>query len=220
MSTFREFMRGKNIGRVMFNRIAGEHVKLEGTTLDFGSAQKMSYYRFMDTSKTRIFRADLAKGKDVSVLLNLEDSLPFRDNSVDNVVLFAILEHIYDPRKLLDEIRRILKRQGKLYLSVPFMSSYHPSPHDYNRYTKEKLERMLDRFHIEKTETIGGFFTVFGYNFTTYFLGAVKVKHLRNFLTYSFYLFSQAMDRKISKIKGEYIEKFPLMYFIVAKKQS
>jgi len=218
MSAFREFMKGKNIARVLFNKIVEKNMNLEGLTLELGSTQKMSYHRFMDTSKTRIFMADFVKGKDVSVLLNLECDLPFKDNSIDNILLFAVIEHVYNPYKLLDETHRVLKRQGKLYLSVPFMSSYHPSPHDYNRYSKEKLERMLDRFHIEKAETIGGFFTVFGYHFTNYFLSAVRLKYIRNLITYIFYVSSHALDRKMDKIKGDHIERFPLGYFIAATK--
>lgn len=220
MKTFREFLRGKNIGRVLLNRAVERNVKLEGITLDMATTKRMSYYRFMDTSKGRIFTADFEKTENVSVVLNLEEDLPFKNNSVDNIILFNIIEHIYNPHKLLEEVHRVLKKNGKLYASIPFMTYYHPSPTDYNRYTKEKLERMFSKFSIETIETAGGFFTVFNYNFTTYFLDAVKIKYLKNMISYILYVLSQAFDRKMVKIKRDYMEKFPLHYFIVAKKKS
>jgi len=220
MKTFREFSRGKNIGRVLFNKIVEKHVKPEGITIDMGTTKKMSYYRFMDTGKGRIFTADFQRTENVSVVLDLEDNLPFRNNSVDNVIMFSILEHIYDPQRLLEEVRRVLKKEGRIYVSIPFMMYYHPSPRDYSRYTRERLERMLDNFSIETFETIGGFFTVFDYNFTTYFLDAVKMKKLKNMLSYISFLLSQAFDRKMMKIRKDYREKFPLHYFIAARKKS
>jgi len=220
MNVVKEFLKGKNVGRVLFNRLVEKHVKVKGITLDLGCTGKMSYYRFMDTGKGRIFMADIEKRGNATVILNLEKELPFHNNSVDNVILFNVLEHIYNPYKVLEEIYRILKKNGKVYTSIPFMIYYHPSPRDYNRYTKEKLERIFDGFHIETFETIGGFFTVFDYNFTTYFLDAIKIKLLKNVISYIFYIFSRTLDRKMSKIKRNYKEKFPLSYFIVAKKQS
>ena len=98
MNIFREFLRGKNTGRILFNRLVEKYVKLEGITLDLGCAHKMSYYRFMDTGKGRIFTADFVKTGNVSVILNLERDLPFKDNSVD--------------------IYRVLKRGGKFYMSI------------------------------------------------------------------------------------------------------
>ncbi len=202
------------------NRAVEKYVKPEGITLDLGCGQRTSYYRFMDTTKSKTFMADLEKTENVSLVLNLEKDLPFKDNSVDNMLLFNVLEHLYDPCKLLEEIHRTLKKQGKLYVYIPFMIYYHPSPHDYNRYTKEKLEKMFNKFYIETFETFGGLFTVFDYNFTGYFLNALNIKYFKNMISYIFYSFSQALDRKIVKIRKGYREKFPLGYFIVAKKQS
>ena len=45
----------------------------------------------------------------LDILMNLDYSLPFKDNSVDGVVLSHIMAHIKHPRKLMKEIDRILK---------------------------------------------------------------------------------------------------------------
>ena len=57
--------------------------------------------------------------------LNLEkDYLPFKDESVDVVIFFEILEHLlYDPMHVLLEINRILKINGVLFISTPNLNS-------------------------------------------------------------------------------------------------
>lgn len=53
----------------------------------------------------------------------LQDSLPFEDNSFDVVTLMAVLEHLSDPVSIVNEIARILKKNGRLILTVPSRQS-------------------------------------------------------------------------------------------------
>jgi ubiquinone/menaquinone biosynthesis C-methylase UbiE len=46
-------------------------------------------------------------------------SLPFRDESFDAAVSFDVIEHVQNDLKFLREIRRVLKRGGKLLLETP-----------------------------------------------------------------------------------------------------
>ena len=46
-------------------------------------------------------------------------NLPLRDNSLDVVLAFELVEHLKEPRRALEEIRRILKRRGILLLTSP-----------------------------------------------------------------------------------------------------
>ena len=58
-------------------------------------------------------------------LCNVEtEKLPFNDESIDIVVVNDLLEHLITPDNLLREVYRILKREGKLVISVPNIS--HP----------------------------------------------------------------------------------------------
>lgn len=50
---------------------------------------------------------------------DLEKKLPFKRNQFDKVLFFAVLEHIHQRDQLLQEIHRILKPNGQLFLSVP-----------------------------------------------------------------------------------------------------
>lgn len=52
------------------------------------------------------------------------DEIPIRDNSVDYAVANAILEHLPDDQKAVEEWKRILKPNGKLFLTVPLKYKY------------------------------------------------------------------------------------------------
>lgn len=45
--------------------------------------------------------------------------LPFADNSIDVIICSEVLEHIHDYLSVLKEIRRILKPNGRLAISIP-----------------------------------------------------------------------------------------------------
>ena len=46
-------------------------------------------------------------------------TLPFTNEYLDTVLFLEVLEHLTDDRAALDEIRRVLRPNGRLILSVP-----------------------------------------------------------------------------------------------------
>ena len=55
----------------------------------------------------------------------IEDGrLPFAAESFDTVVLDNVLEHVPSPQPLLDEIHRVLKRDGRVLVGVPGERGY------------------------------------------------------------------------------------------------
>jgi ubiquinone/menaquinone biosynthesis C-methylase UbiE len=54
-------------------------------------------------------------------------SLPFKDEDFDAVFCLDVLEHIHllDQRRALREIKRVIRRNGKLFMSVPNLAHFH-----------------------------------------------------------------------------------------------
>ncbi len=48
---------------------------------------------------------------------------PFDSNSVDEIHMYHVLEHLSSPIKKLEELHRILKKGGMLYMRMPHFSS-------------------------------------------------------------------------------------------------
>lgn len=71
-------------------------------------------------------------------------SLPLADESVDTVVILEVMEHLRKPREALQEITRVLRPQGRLLLTIPFLYPVHDAPYDYQRLTIHGLARDVE----------------------------------------------------------------------------
>lgn len=70
-------------------------------------------------------------------------ALPFKDGSFDTVLFLQVLEYIDEPQRAFSEISRILRLNGILILSVPFLYPIHDPPFDQARYTESFLLKLL-----------------------------------------------------------------------------
>jgi len=75
--------------------------------------------------------------------------LPIKSKTLDVILFFEVLEHITDPESALSEIHRVLKPDGRLYFSVPFMYPVHDAPHDYRRLTLHGIRLLLTNNQFE-----------------------------------------------------------------------
>jgi SAM-dependent methyltransferase len=64
-------------------------------------------------------------------------------DSYDLVICTEVLEHVEHPRLAVEEMRRILKPNGTLLATTPFIVPYHPDPTDYWRMTFEAWQSVL-----------------------------------------------------------------------------
>lgn len=64
-------------------------------------------------------RRRFARSKKLSFRVADAHNLPFRDKEFDVVVCLETLEHVEDPRRVLSEIKRVLKKDGYLIVLVP-----------------------------------------------------------------------------------------------------
>lgn len=89
-----------------------------------------------------IYNFDIQIGELVNVCGDAH-ILPFKDNSFDSVILQAVLEHVIEPKIVINESLRILKPGGVIYIEVPFLQGFHADPHDYQRFTLKGLDYLI-----------------------------------------------------------------------------
>jgi ubiquinone/menaquinone biosynthesis C-methylase UbiE len=86
-----------------------------------------------DPSRIGIDRLDLPG---VDIVADLEEGLPFiPDNCVDEIHSKSFLEHVEQLDRLMREIWRVLKPEGKKHLFVPHFSN----PYYYSDYTHRRF---------------------------------------------------------------------------------
>jgi SAM-dependent methyltransferase len=61
----------------------------------------------------------------------------------DLVICEQVLEHVRDPLRAVDTLRRLCKRDGHVFVSTPFLVRVHASPADYWRFTPQGMELLL-----------------------------------------------------------------------------
>jgi SAM-dependent methyltransferase len=92
---------------------------------------------------------DIAAAKGIAPVVSgsLPDGLPFQPESFDLIALFDVLEHVADDAASLQSLRRLLKPDGHLVITVPafpFLWSRHDEVHrHYRRYRIMELERKV-----------------------------------------------------------------------------
>ncbi len=94
--------------------------------------------------------------------------LPIPDNSLDGVICICVLEHVEDPQKAINEIRRTLKPGGKCLLYAPFLHPYHAREGNYNykdfyRYSKDGLAHLAREFSKVEMASVRLFFETWFY---------------------------------------------------------
>lgn len=153
----RELYRGKSIGRTLLNLQINARVHLRGQVLDIGGRGTPSYHRFfLEAEPYRVIRLDIEHEQVEVVGSALQ--LPIASESVDVVLCFNVLEHIFDFRQALREMARTIGSEGVLYGYVPFLVRIHMAPNDYWRYTRDSIDQILREagFGSVTISTIGG----------------------------------------------------------------
>lgn len=97
---------------------------------------------------------DICKAKGLNVVLCDADKLPFPDESFDVVILMEVLEHFHEPVPYLQEIRRVLKKDGILLGSCPHADLERYIQHDdrphHQFYTEESIGKDFEKAGFEQ----------------------------------------------------------------------
>lgn len=70
------------------------------------------------------------------------------DESIDVINAIELFEHIEDIEKGLRECNRVLKKNGVMIISVPFLFPIHSDPYDFQRWTEEKWKQELKEIWV------------------------------------------------------------------------
>ena len=111
----------------------------ESVILNLGSGPQILQNR------NDIINVDIFAFENVDII-SYADNLPIDDNSVDLIINIALMEHVPEPGKVVNEMRRVLRPGGTLLCYLPFIVPFHAAPNDFHRWTIPGLRVLFRKF--------------------------------------------------------------------------
>ena len=195
-------------------------LSLSGEVLDLGGDSRSEYQHLIKGTHINTI-VNLDEKSKPDFLQDLEQLLPFSDESYDHVLLINVVEHIFNYRQLLSEASRVVKRGGSVVIVVPFLFPIHPSPHDYWRFSEEVLRKECELAGLKVSELVSLGGGVFSARYVM--LDRLLPRPLRFVSFYTVRYFVRFADRAFDGVARLFGKKYnsadyALGYFVTASK--
>ncbi len=206
-----------NIQGKVYERIISQHAS--GLLLDLGCGNVPLYGIYKDKVIDNIC-IDWSNTLHNNIYLDYEADLntviPLDSEQFDTILTTDVLEHIAKPELFMSEIKRLLKSNGKIILTVPFLYWLHEQPHDYFRYTEFALRMFCQQNNLTiiELEPYGGAIEVI-LDIVAKQLIRVSKLSCQIFSNFSLAFIESSIGHKISLKTSR---KFPIGYYLIAQK--
>jgi SAM-dependent methyltransferase len=135
----REHARGEvlDVGGWDFVLSAARH----GVQFDRWTTLEVDPHRLLETTdpRVRVVHGD-------GCAMTLETS------SFDTVLNLQVLEHVFEPIRMVEEIARVLRPGGRAVFLIPTTSTMHLAPHYHGNFSRFWIERVMERAGLEIVE--------------------------------------------------------------------
>lgn len=150
------------IRRELLKKVATYAPQLSGKLLDFGCGEKP--YKSLFKNTTEYIGLDFEneghshKNEQIDFFYDGK-KIPFENESFDCIFTSEVFEHVFNLPEILPELNRVLKLDGKILITCPFVWNEHEIPHDFARYTRFALKDLLEKngFKILVIDKAGDF---------------------------------------------------------------
>ena len=153
---YKQIMTGKSYMRATHNLFLKKRLRINNLTGDLGSGGKNDYNKFIFKNLNLVKSFDFYKSNNSTIKINLEKNFSLKKYKLKNIIIFNVLEHIFEKEILLKSISKSLNKGGKLEIFVPFMYKYHDDPNDYYRFTHTYLKKFLEKNGFKSKITLIG----------------------------------------------------------------
>lgn len=131
-----------------------EKHSFSGKILDYGGGENSRYRSLINNWAYGCLYESVNIDKDINPTYIIDESipLPISSKQYEHVLSLNTLEHIYDIHFTLKEMHRVLKLNGEIIFSVPFMFRAHGHPNDYFRGTASWWSKTLNQIGFDSIE--------------------------------------------------------------------
>jgi SAM-dependent methyltransferase len=139
------------VRRSLYEKVCEFKNFVNGSVLDFGCGSKPYKSIF---NYEQYIGIDIDSKGDKSILKDVDiyydgKNIPFENEKFDSIFCSEVLEHVFNIDEILDEFYRVLKKDGKVVITVPFAWREHEVPFDFGRYTQYGLSCMFEKHDLK-----------------------------------------------------------------------
>lgn len=149
-----------------------------------------------------LVETDVSFGPCTKLICDSHD-IPFENESFDGVIVQAVLEHVTDPYRCVEEIQRVIKKQGFVYAETPFIQQVHMGRYDFTRFTHLGHLRLFRKFTVIDSGAVCGPGMALAWSYQYFLLSFTTSKILR------------ALIKVFSNLTSFYLKYFD--YFLIEK---
>ncbi len=118
---------------------------LEVGSKDYGGIQAI---RTMFKDQSEYVGADMLEGSGVDVVMDFTRGFNTIDSKLNGkrfgtIFCISVMEHCDQPFKMAENLTKLLKPGGRIYVSVPFSWKFHGFPSDYWRFTPQGVKKLF-----------------------------------------------------------------------------
>ena len=147
--------------------ISSINLKKKNNILDFGAGSGVNLdilrkYGLVDIhEQNKYARTVIKKEKKIK---NLYSTLKIKKNFYDLILLADVIEHVKQPKQLLKNLKKFLKKDGRILITVPAYQFLFSKKDEvlghYRRYNKKLLKKELSGFKVENISYFNTFLCI------------------------------------------------------------
>ncbi|OON95055.1 MAG: hypothetical protein ATN32_07355 [Candidatus Epulonipiscium fishelsonii] len=131
---------------------------MKGVCLDFGCGTQPYKKLFKCKKYIAIDYPQTRSKSDKNIIWYDGKHIPLKNNCIDCILTTEVMEHIPNLDEILKECNRVLKNEGHIIITIPFLFPEHENPYDFRRFTNEGIKMLLEKHGfkiviLEKTST-------------------------------------------------------------------
>ena len=196
----------------------------EGNILDVGcgTGELLKYFREKGWKPTGIEPVDSAREfalENYKLNVYPENELNhFEDEKFDVITLWHVLEHVYNLNERLEQLKKILRPNGYLFIAVPNIESYDSIhygkywsaldvPRHLYHFSNKTLKKLLDKHSFEIV-------SIYPMKFDSYYVSLLSERYMKKSLPYISAFINGYISNKRASVSGSYSS----MIFVVKQK--
>ena len=168
----------KNFLEVLIDKPPNRNVLIIG-----GEASGSGMESLINSNEVELTETDVSFGSRTMMVCDGHD-IPFSNNIFDGVIVQAVLEHVVDPYRCVEEIHRVLKTDGIVYSETPFMQQVHMGRYDFTRFTHLGHRRLFRKFEEIDSGAVCGPGMALAWSYQYFLLSFAKSKIMRKLIIY------------------------------------